>query len=62
MSHSITVSDRAASRIEKILAKEAPGAMLRVGVAGGGCSGFQYTFDIVTDSYARGHQPSKRAM
>ncbi|MEL7015705.1 MAG: iron-sulfur cluster insertion protein ErpA [Pseudomonadota bacterium] len=45
----VTVSDRAAKRIAAILEKEAMGAMLRVGVAGGGCSGFQYTFDIVKD-------------
>lgn len=44
----ITLSDRAAAQITKILAKEAPGSMLRVAVEGGGCSGFQYKFDIVT--------------
>ncbi|MEM9169016.1 MAG: iron-sulfur cluster insertion protein ErpA [Pseudomonadota bacterium] len=45
----ITLSDRAASRIAGILAKEPAGAMLRVAVEGGGCSGFQYKFDIVSD-------------
>ena len=44
----ITVSDRAASRIAKILESEADGAMLRVAVNGGGCSGFQYDFQITT--------------
>ncbi len=44
----VSVSDRAAKRIGEILAKEPAGSMLRVGVSGGGCSGFQYTFDIVT--------------
>lgn len=44
----VTVSDRAAKRIAAILAKEPEGAMLRVAVEGGGCSGFQYKFDIVT--------------
>ena len=44
----ITLSDRAAKRIAQILSKEPDGAMLRVAVAGGGCSGFQYTFDIVS--------------
>ena len=42
----VTVSDRAARRIAAILAKEAPGSMLRVAVNGGGCSGFQYDFEI----------------
>ncbi|NHK29017.1 iron-sulfur cluster assembly accessory protein [Parvularcula flava] len=49
MSESITLSDRAAKRIAAILAKEPDGAMLRIAVAGGGCSGFQYTFDIVSE-------------
>jgi iron-sulfur cluster assembly accessory protein len=42
----ITVTDRAARRIGEILRREAPGAMLRVSVEGGGCSGFQYKFDL----------------
>ena len=42
----ITVTDRAARRIGEILRREPPGAMLRVSVEGGGCSGFQYKFDI----------------
>ncbi|MEL7489393.1 MAG: iron-sulfur cluster insertion protein ErpA [Pseudomonadota bacterium] len=47
--HGITVSDKAATRIAAILAKEPAGAMLRVAVNGGGCSGFQYEFDIVSE-------------
>ena len=47
--HGITVSDRAATRIASILAREPAGAMLRVAVNGGGCSGFQYAFDIVSN-------------
>jgi iron-sulfur cluster assembly accessory protein len=46
MTGQITVSERAAKRIGEILKSEAPGAMLRVSVEGGGCSGFQYKFDI----------------
>ena len=42
----ITVSIRAAQRIGEILKKEAPGTMLRLSVEGGGCSGFQYKFDM----------------
>jgi iron-sulfur cluster assembly accessory protein len=42
----ITLSERAARRIGDILKKEPEGAMLRVSVEGGGCSGFQYKFDF----------------
>jgi iron-sulfur cluster assembly accessory protein len=44
----ITVTDRAARRIGEILKSE-PGAMLRLSVMGGGCSGFQYKFDVERD-------------
>ena len=46
MSTSITVSERAARRIGEILKGEPTGTMLRVSVEGGGCSGFQYKFDM----------------
>jgi len=46
MSTNITVSERAARRIGEILKSEPSGTMLRVSVEGGGCSGFQYKFDI----------------
>jgi iron-sulfur cluster assembly accessory protein len=42
----IQVSERAARRIGEILQGEAAGTMLRVSVEGGGCSGFQYRFDM----------------
>jgi iron-sulfur cluster assembly accessory protein len=42
----VRVTDRAARRIGEILKSEPSGAMLRVSVQGGGCSGFQYKFDI----------------
>jgi iron-sulfur cluster assembly accessory protein len=42
----ITVSERAARRIGEILKAEPPGTMLRLSVEGGGCSGFQYRFDM----------------
>jgi len=41
----ITMTERAARRIGEILKSE-PGAMLRLSVLGGGCSGFQYKFDM----------------
>jgi iron-sulfur cluster assembly accessory protein len=46
MTAAITVSDRAARRIGQILSKEGEGAKLRISVEGGGCSGFQYKFDV----------------
>ena len=42
----ITMTDRAAKRVAEVLADENPGSMLRVAVLGGGCSGFQYSFEI----------------
>jgi iron-sulfur cluster assembly accessory protein len=42
----VTLSDSAVKRIGEILKGEPDGAMLRVSVEGGGCSGFQYKFDI----------------
>jgi iron-sulfur cluster insertion protein len=48
----VSLSDRAARRIAKILSAEPGGTALRISVSGGGCSGFQYgfTFDeIVND-------------
>ena len=45
----VIVTERAARRIGEILQKEPAGTMLRVSVEGGGCSGFQYRFDLVQD-------------
>jgi iron-sulfur cluster assembly accessory protein len=45
MATDVTVTERAAVRIGEILRQEPAGTMLRVSVAGGGCSGFQYKFD-----------------
>jgi iron-sulfur cluster assembly accessory protein len=42
----VTVTERAARRIGEILRREPPGTMLRLSVEGGGCSGFQYRFDM----------------
>jgi iron-sulfur cluster assembly accessory protein len=41
-----TVTDRAAQRISQILKGETAPSVLRVSVEGGGCSGFQYRFEI----------------
>ena len=42
----VTVTESAARRIGEILGREPRGTMLRVSVEGGGCSGFQYKFDM----------------
>ena len=46
MSTGLTMTERAARRIGQILKAEPAGTMLRVSVEGGGCSGFQYKFDM----------------
>lgn len=45
----VAVTGRAARRIAEILATEPPLSVLRVSVEGGGCSGFQYKFDITRE-------------
>ncbi|MFO7297073.1 MAG: iron-sulfur cluster insertion protein ErpA [Proteobacteria bacterium] len=46
----VTLSERAARRIVEIVADEPENKLLRVSVEGGGCSGFQYKFDLVAQS------------
>jgi iron-sulfur cluster insertion protein len=43
----ITLSPAAARRLHAIARSEGKPVMLRVAVDGGGCSGFQYRFDLV---------------
>jgi iron-sulfur cluster assembly protein len=38
----ITVTESAVRMVRRIMAKEAAGELLRIGVKGGGCSGFSY--------------------
>jgi iron-sulfur cluster assembly protein len=44
----ITLTERAAARIKEVFKKNQmpEGSCLRVGVKGGGCSGFSYTLDV----------------
>jgi iron-sulfur cluster assembly accessory protein len=48
----ISVSDRAANRIREIVAGGAGRNALRISVQGGGCSGFRYGFEIVSQTNA----------
>ena len=43
----VKVSDRAASKIAGLINETAGAIAFRVSVEGGGCSGFQYKFDLV---------------
>ncbi|MEZ5924830.1 MAG: iron-sulfur cluster assembly accessory protein [Hyphomicrobiaceae bacterium] len=47
MSAAVTVTDRALRRVAQIVQAETGPRVLRVSVEGGGCSGFQYRFDLV---------------
>ncbi len=50
----VLLTDRAAKRVSRILAKEPEGTVLRISVAGGGCSGFQYEYNLVQEAPAAG--------
>lgn len=49
-SRDVVLTDRAARRIGRILAKQGDGTVLRIAVAGGGCSGFQYEYKLVKET------------
>ena len=46
---SITISPRAVRRIAELLKSETAPTLFRVSVEGGGCSGFQYRFELVPE-------------
>ena len=43
---SITISPRAAKRIVELVKEDGSAGVFRVSVEGGGCSGFQYRFEL----------------
>jgi iron-sulfur cluster assembly accessory protein len=46
MTEALTLTDAAAKRIAWIAERQSKPAILRLSVEGGGCSGFQYKFDL----------------
>ena len=48
----ITLSERAAQRVQKFLAQRGKGIGLRLGVRTSGCSGMAYTIEFVDESTA----------
>ncbi len=46
MTDNLTLTPSAAKRVAAIAEKQAKPAILRLSVEGGGCSGFQYKFDL----------------
>lgn len=51
-SNPVRMTDRAAKRIGRVLARQPQGTVLRIVVAGGGCSGFQYEYKLVQEAPA----------
>jgi iron-sulfur cluster assembly protein len=51
----VTLSERAASEVKRIITEQSlpEGTVLRVGVQGGGCSGFAYSLNFDTETSER---------
>jgi len=60
MAQALTLTQAAADRVGVIARKQGRPAILRLAVEGGGCSGFQYRFDL-TDTAEAGDSVSETA-
>lgn len=58
MTQTLTLTASAAEKVGSIAAKQGKPAILRLSVEGGGCSGFQYKFDLA-DSPEEGDSVSE---
>ena len=52
MTSALTLTEAAAARVNWIAERQAKPAILRLSVEGGGCSGFQYKFDLADSAEA----------
>lgn len=50
LSPSVTITDSAFKRVAEILAETPDKNALRISVEGGGCSGFSYKYDLVSEA------------
>ena len=59
---SVTVTEKAAKEIQRFIAEGEydETAVLRIGVTGGGCSGFNYSLNIATDYDAANDQKTEQ--
>ncbi len=49
----VELTRAAGQQIARILEREPKGTVLRIAVSGGGCSGFQYEYDLVREKPSR---------